>query len=187
MPFRDVLNRTDRGLTGRFLLHRNFGVAFSIRPHECVILVLILMSTFMTLCIFQIGIFHASRTTKCLMKKEEPRARVFDSKPVYPYSNFTAGGPKAALLFWLVLVVSCGLCCFVCCWYIVCDVKAEPNIKNRKLIKYMFSVYHITNLSWFYWWVSFAPEFQCYYFCESSCLFYRCFNSDFYVSKIMHL
>ena len=42
-------------------------------------------------------------------------------------------------------------------------------------------------LSWFNWWVSFAPEFQCYYFCESSCLFYLSLNSDFYVSKIMHL
>ena len=37
------------------------------------------------------------------------------------------------------------------------------------------------------WWISFAPEFQCDYFCESSCLFYLCLNSDFYVSKIMHL
>ena len=34
---------------------------------------------------------------------------------------------------------------------------------------------------------SFAPEFQCCYFCESSYLFYLTFNSDFYVSKIMHL
>ena len=39
----------------------------------------------------------------------------------------------------------------------------------------------------FNWWVSFAPEFQCCYFCESSCLFYLSFNFDFYVSKIMHL
>ena len=31
-----------------------------------------------------------------------------------------------------------------------------------------------SGLSWFNWWVSFAPEFQCCYFCESSCLFY-CF------------
>ena len=35
-------------------------------------------------------------------------------------------------------------------------------------------------------WVSFAQEFQCCYFCESSCLFYLSFNFDFYVSKIMH-
>ena len=39
----------------------------------------------------------------------------------------------------------------------------------------------------FNWWVSFAPEFQCLYFCESSGLFQLSFNSDFYVSKIMHL
>ena len=42
-------------------------------------------------------------------------------------------------------------------------------------------------LSWFNWCVSFAPEFQCCYFCESSCLFYLCFNFHFYVSEIMHL
>ena len=42
-------------------------------------------------------------------------------------------------------------------------------------------------LSWFDWWVSFAPEFQCCYFCESLYLFYLSFNFDFYVSKIMHL
>ena len=35
--------------------------------------------------------------------------------------------------------------------------------------------------------VFFAPEFQCWYFCESSCLFYLSFNFDFYVSEIMHL
>ena len=44
-----------------------------------------------------------------------------------------------------------------------------------------------SNLSWFNWWVSFAPEIQCCYFSESSCLFYLRFNFDFYVSKIMHL
>ena len=37
------------------------------------------------------------------------------------------------------------------------------------------------------WVSSFAPEFQCCYVCESSCLLYLSFNSDFYVSKIMHL
>ena len=42
-------------------------------------------------------------------------------------------------------------------------------------------------LSWFDWWVSFAPEFLCCCFCESSCLFYLSFNFDFYVSGIMHL
>ena len=44
-----------------------------------------------------------------------------------------------------------------------------------------------SGLSWFNWWVSFAPEFECCNFCESSYLFYFSFNSDFYVSKIMQL
>ena len=44
-----------------------------------------------------------------------------------------------------------------------------------------------SGLSWFNWWVSFAADFQCCYFSESSCLFYLRFNFDFYVSKIMHL
>ena len=37
-----------------------------------------------------------------------------------------------------------------------------------------------TSVSWFNWCVSFAPEFQCCYFCRSSCLFYLSFNFDFY-------
>ena len=32
--------------------------------------------------------------------------------------------------------------------------------------------------------VSFAPDFQCCYFCESSRLFYLRFDLDFYVSKL---
>ena len=42
-------------------------------------------------------------------------------------------------------------------------------------------------LSLFNWWVSFAPMFQCRYFCVFSCLFYLSINFDFYVSNIMHL
>ena len=44
-----------------------------------------------------------------------------------------------------------------------------------------------SGISWFNWWVSFAPDFQCCYFCESSYLFYLRFNFDLYVSKTMHL
>ena len=36
-----------------------------------------------------------------------------------------------------------------------------------------------SGLSWFHWWVSFAPEFQFCYYCESYCLFYLSFNFDF--------
>ena len=57
------------------------------------------------------------------------------------------------------------------------------HVLNMLIIK----GYLRSGLSWFNWWVYFAPEFQCCYFCESSCLFYLSFISDFYVSKIMHL
>ena len=35
--------------------------------------------------------------------------------------------------------------------------------------------------------ISFAPDFQCCYFCGSSCWFYLGLHFDFYVSKILHL
>ena len=42
-----VLGRAYRGLTGVFLLLRNFCVAISVSPHVCFILVLILISLFL--------------------------------------------------------------------------------------------------------------------------------------------
>ena len=63
----------------------------------------------------------------------------------------------------------------------------EHKILNAHKHKDIKNFGFIEALSWFNWWVSFAPEFQCYYFCESSCLFYLSLNSDFYVSKILHL
>ena len=54
------------GLTGGFLLFRNFSVAIFVSPHVCFILVLVLISMFLTQCIYELGIFHANRTTKCL-------------------------------------------------------------------------------------------------------------------------
>ena len=41
-----VLGRAYRGLTGGFLLIRNFSVAISVSPHNCFILVLISISMF---------------------------------------------------------------------------------------------------------------------------------------------
>ena len=68
------------------------------------------------------------------------------------------------------------------------DCKSSSTITSVKVnIKVQFPGCLRLGLSWFNWWVSFAPEFQCCYFCESSCLFCLSFNSDFYVSKIMHL
>ena len=46
-PFRVVLVRAYRGLTGGFLLLRNFSVAISVSPHVCFILVQILISMFL--------------------------------------------------------------------------------------------------------------------------------------------
>ena len=85
--------------------------------------------------------------------------RVFDS--FFPY------------VYWITKYASTSVvsnCCYV-------PVKALTGI-----IRSLRS-----GLSWFHWWVSFAPEFQCCYFYESSCLFSLSFNSEFYVSKIMHL
>ena len=60
--------------------------------------------------------------------------------------------------------------------------KENQKIGNKRIFRVV--------LVWAYrgltGWVSFAQEFQCCYFCESSCLFYLSFNFDFYVSKIMH-
>ena len=46
-PFRVVLGRACRGLTGGFLLLRNFGVAVSLGPHVCFVLVWVLVSVFL--------------------------------------------------------------------------------------------------------------------------------------------
>ena len=45
---RVVLGRTCRGLTGWFPLLKNFSVAIYLSPHICFILVLILISMFLT-------------------------------------------------------------------------------------------------------------------------------------------
>ena len=44
---RVVLGRAYRGLTGEFLLLRNFSVTISVSPHVCFISVLILISMFL--------------------------------------------------------------------------------------------------------------------------------------------
>ena len=44
---RFVLGRAYHGLTGGFLLLRNFSVAISVSPHVCSIFVLILISMFL--------------------------------------------------------------------------------------------------------------------------------------------
>ena len=46
-PFRFVLGWACRGLAGGFLLLRSFGVAVSVGPHVCFVLVLVLISMFL--------------------------------------------------------------------------------------------------------------------------------------------
>ena len=65
-PFRVVLGWAYLGLTGGFLWLQNFSVAISVSPHVCFILVLILISLFLGWCIYELEIFHASQTTRCL-------------------------------------------------------------------------------------------------------------------------
>ena len=65
-PFRVVLGCAYRGLTGGFLLLQKFSIAISVSPRVCFILVLILISMFLRYCIYELGIFHANQTTKCL-------------------------------------------------------------------------------------------------------------------------
>ena len=57
------------------------------------------------------------------------------------------------------------------------DSQVNSNFPNR------WSPASLTFNNYF----SFAPNFRCCYFCESSWLFYLRFDSDFYVSKIMLL
>ena len=59
----------------------------------------------------------------------------------------------------------------------------DGEVKIYTMETFLFRV--VLGLSWFNWWVSFAPDFQCCFFCDSSCLLYL--NFDFYVSKEMHL
>ena len=66
------------------------------------------------------------------------------------------------------------------------------NNKNKKSVKFQgdmlnfydfIQVFVFTTNHHLNWLVSFAPDFQCCYFFESSCLFYPRFNTDFYDSS----
>ena len=49
-----------------FFCTENFIVAIFVSPHVCFILDLILISMFLRQCTYELGIFHANQTTKCL-------------------------------------------------------------------------------------------------------------------------
>ena len=64
-------------------------------------------------CIYELGTFHANRTTKCLRNQGGTRARLVYRILVEASSNFNAGRPKAALLFWFFCDFRCGVPLFV--------------------------------------------------------------------------
>ena len=79
---------------------QNFSVAISVSPPVCFVLVLILISVFLGWCNYELGIFHASRATRCLGAGAELEARV--------------GRPRAGLgpQCFLLLAVPGRLFCF---------------------------------------------------------------------------
>ena len=93
-----------RGLTGGFLLLQNFSVAISVSPHVCFILVLILISVFLRLCIYELGIFHANQTTKCLKNQCRTKGEGWSTENLLkPPSNFycwPSQGGSSVLVLW---------------------------------------------------------------------------------------
>ena len=62
----------------------------------------------------KLGIFHANQTTKCLRNQGRTKGRgLEDRKLVETPSNFIAGRPKAALLFWFFGDFRCGMLLFI--------------------------------------------------------------------------
>ena len=68
---------------------------------------------------------------------------------------------------------------YMCLQHIdIYEFKTAVFLSLRERICFPNEIYSLKNvefapqrLSWFNWLVSFAPEFLCCYFCESSCLF----------------
>ena len=72
---------------------------------------------FLRQCIFELGIFHANRTTiksKCLRNQGRTKGEGWSTANyLKPPSNFIAGRPKAALLFWFFGGFRCGVPLFI--------------------------------------------------------------------------
>ena len=107
---------------------RNFSVSISISPHVCFILVLILMSLFLR---YELGIFHANRTTKCLRNQDRTKGEgCSTANKLKPPNNFIAGRPNAALLFWLFSDLRCGVPLFI----VILAIYKNKNIQKYMLI-----------------------------------------------------
>ena len=136
VPYIPGCLRSGRGLTGGFLLLRNFSVAISVSPHVCYIFVLILISMFLRICIYELGIFHAHRTTKFLRNQGRTKGECF-----------IAGRLKMALLFlsrppffcsWLVLLLLCLMCLFAL--YVI--LALWPSVLQYQLPALLFFVFY---------------------------------------------
>ena len=81
---------------------RNFSVGISVSPHVCFILVLILISIFLRLCIYDLGISHANRTTKCLRNQGRTKGEGWSTanklKPQQFYCWPSQGGSSVLAL-----------------------------------------------------------------------------------------
>ena len=107
-PFRLVLGRAFHGLTGGFLLLRNFSVAIYVSPRVCFILVLIFDFYFSKI----MHLWTSTQTEQLNVwgTKAEQRARVEQPQTSwrpssYPHStptssNFIAGCAKTAFPIW---------------------------------------------------------------------------------------
>ena len=61
-------------------------------------------------CIYELGIFHANRTAKCLRNQGRTKGESWSTANYLKHpSNFIASRPKAALLFWFFGGFRCGV------------------------------------------------------------------------------
>ena len=69
---------------------------------------------FLRQCIYELGILHANRATKCLRNQGRTKGEGWSTANLLkPPSNFIAGRPKAALLFWFFGGFRCGVPLFI--------------------------------------------------------------------------
>ena len=108
-------------LTGWFLLLRIFSVDISVSPHVCFILDLILISMFLSKCTYELEIFHANQTTKCLRNQDRTKGKGWSTtNELKPSVISLLGVPRRLFRFGsldILDVARCYLCLFSICKY----------------------------------------------------------------------
>ena len=74
-------------------------VAISVSPHVYFILVLILISMFLRKCIYELGIFHANQTTKCLGNQGRTKGEGWSTAVILLLARPKAALPLVILFF----------------------------------------------------------------------------------------